>query len=545
VVQVLVYRSLAKRSRAIGGFGMDTTAATTVREAVLDLLRSFGMTTIFGNPGSTELPMYRSFPNDFRYVVGLQETVVVGMADGFAQATRNAALVNLHSAAGVGHAMGNIFTAYKNRTPLVITAGQQARSILPTAPFLFSMQATELPRPYVKWSVEPARAEDVPGAIARAYYLAMQPPRGPTFVSIPVDDWDRHTDPLPARDVSTTVRGAPEKLTLLNEALRQSKNPALVVGSEVDIDGAWELAIRFAERHKTLVWVSPNSHRCSFPESHPLFAGFLPANKEAIVQRLTGHDVVVALGAAVFTYHTEGFGPCLPAGMQLFQLIDDPDAAALLPAGSSIVTSLNLGLADLLDQSVPSGRAMPRGRSKPPRIQPGATVTVDYLMQTVAEVRPPGSIIVEEAPTSRFPMQAHLPIDRSQGFFTCSSGALGHGIPAAIGVALGKPGEQVIGLFGDGSSMYAIQGLWTAGQLQLPIMFVIIRNGRYLALEEFGAHFGLTQTVGTRLPALDFVALARGHGIEGVKVSRPDELEGALRAGLAAGRPTLVEVMVD
>src|SRR5262252_2788182 len=166
----------------------------TVRAAALDLLRAFGITTIFGNPGSTELPLFRDFPKDFRYIVGLQEAVVVGMADGYAQATRNAAFVNLHSAAGVGHAMGNIFTAFRNRTPLVIAAGQQARAILPYEPFLFATEATELPKPYVKWSQEPARGEDVPAAIARAYYTAMQPPCGPTFVSIPVDDWDRNAE---------------------------------------------------------------------------------------------------------------------------------------------------------------------------------------------------------------------------------------------------------------------------------------------------------------------------------------------------------------
>ena len=138
----------------------------TVREAVLQLLRHHGMTTLFGNPGSTELPMFRDFPEDFRYILGLQESVVVGMADGYAQATRNAAVVNLHSAAGVGNAMGTIFTAFKNQTPLILTAGQQARSILPFDPFLYSAQATELAKPYVKWSCEPARAEDVPLAMA-------------------------------------------------------------------------------------------------------------------------------------------------------------------------------------------------------------------------------------------------------------------------------------------------------------------------------------------------------------------------------------------
>ena len=165
--------------------------SATVREAVFCLLREFGLTTVFGNPGSTELPMFRDFPADFRYVLGLQESVVVAMADGFAQARGGAALVNLHSAIGVGHALGSIFTAYRNQTPLVVTAGQQARSILPFEPFLYSEQAANLPRPYVKWSCEPARAEDVPAAVARAFYVAMQPPRGPTFVSVPVDDWDR------------------------------------------------------------------------------------------------------------------------------------------------------------------------------------------------------------------------------------------------------------------------------------------------------------------------------------------------------------------
>ena len=190
-------------------------ALVTVRDATIELLRRLGMTHVFGNPGSTELPMFRDFPEDFRYILGLQEAVVVGMADGYAQATGNAALVNLHSAAGVGNAMGNIFTAFKNRTPLVITAGQQARSILPFDPFLASNQATELPKPYVKWSIEPARAQDVPLALARAYHIAMQEPRGPVLVSIPVDDWDQLTEPVAVHEVAYEVR--PDPVTLARD----------------------------------------------------------------------------------------------------------------------------------------------------------------------------------------------------------------------------------------------------------------------------------------------------------------------------------------
>src|SRR6201989_1817837 len=180
----------------------NSTKPTTVKHATLDLLRAFGITKVFGNPGSTELPFLSDWPDDIDYVLGLHEASVIGMADGYAQATRNAGFANLHLAAGVGNALGNIYNAYRNQTPLVITAGQQARSIMPLQPFLFAERASEFPRPYVKYSVEPARAEDVPAAIARAYYVAMQPPCGPTFVSVPIDDWTKPAQPLEARAVS-------------------------------------------------------------------------------------------------------------------------------------------------------------------------------------------------------------------------------------------------------------------------------------------------------------------------------------------------------
>jgi len=204
----------------------------TVRDATLRLLRSLGITTIFGNPGSTELPLFRDFPPDFRYVLGLQESVVIGMADGFAQATRNASMVNLHSSAGTGHALGNVFAAFKNQTPLVITAGQQARSILPFEPFLFADRPTEFPRPFIKWASEPALAKDVPRAIARAYYEAMTPPCGPTFVSIPIDDWDAEGEEVVTRKIATTNPGDPEAVATLARALVQSEKPALVLERE-------------------------------------------------------------------------------------------------------------------------------------------------------------------------------------------------------------------------------------------------------------------------------------------------------------------------
>jgi benzoylformate decarboxylase len=518
---------------------------TTVRDQVFNLFRVFGTTTIFGNPGSTELPMFRDFPADFRYVLALQEVVAVGMADGYAQATRNAALINLHSATGLGHSLGAVFTAYKNQAPLVIIAGQQARSILPFEPFLFAERATEFPRPYVKWSCEPARAEDVPVAIARAYYTAMQPPRGPTFVSIPVDDWDRGCERVEPRRLGAFMRGDPGLLAEIAEALAACARPVFVVGAAVARDDAWDEVVALAERHHAAVWAAPNSGRNGFPEDHPLFAGFLAADREKIVVSLTGHDLILVLGAPVFTYHVEGFGPHIPQGASLFQLVDDFAVAAWAPVGAAVVTNLKAGVSDLLAGPEPRPRPMPAARSPRPRLS-GPTLTDAYLLQQVALLRPNGSVIVEEAPSSRGAMHDYLPIIDRDGFYTCASGGLGHGLPAAIGIALARPSEKVIALLGDGSAMYAIQGLWTAAQLRLGVTFVIIKNRRYEALVEFGRHFGLQRTVGTGLPDIDFCALAQGQGVKAIAVDRPDMLDQALSSAFANVRePTLVEVAVD
>lgn len=522
----------------------------TVRDATLQFLRSVGLTTVFGNPGSTELPLFLNFPHDFRYVLGLQESVVVGMADGYAQATRNASFVNLHSAAGVGHAMGNIFTAHKNRTPMLITAGQQARSILPFDPFLFSAQATELPKPYVKWSVEPARAQDVPLAIARAYHLAMLPPRGPVLVSIPADDWGVLTLPLAARQVSTQLRPEPALLAQLGDALDASARPAFVIGAAVDRDGAWDAVVALAERHHARVFAAPMSGRCGFPEDHHLFAGFLPAMRERIVDLLAGHDLIVALGAPAFTYHVEGQGPHVPAGATLVQLIDDPAIAAWAPEGLSVVGSIRLGVLDLLARPAPTARPLPPQREPRPPAPPPATgerLSVAHVLQMLDALRDRSSVIVEEAPTARAVMHRHLPIYKSETFYTMCSGGLGHGMPAAVGVALARPDKKVIALIGDGSAMYAIQALWSAAQLKLPITFIILKNRRYAALREFAAVFGYAPedpVAGTELPDLDFVALAAGHGMKGVRVADSDSLRAALSHALEAPQPMLLEVEV-
>ena len=376
---------------------------TTVREAAFAVFAHFGVDAIFGNPGSTELPMLRDLPGGIRYILGLQESVVVAMADGYAQATRRPALVNLHSAAGVGHAMGNIFTAFRNQTPLVITAGQQARSILPYDPFLYSERATELPRPYVKWAIEPARAEDVPLALVRAFQIAMTPPCGPVFVSIPVDDWDRVCTIPEIADVLIGNRPAPDTIALLAEALDTSAAPALVLGAGVARRGGWEAALALAERTGAAVWAAPFAARETFPEDHPQFAGFLPPRRERIVELLALHDTVLVVGAPAFTYHVEGEGPHWPPETALYLVSDDPAHAAALPGGTALIADPKAVLSALAFCVQKADRTPAQARPFDP---PTPAMTDAWLLHRIAALRPVDSLIVEEAPSSRDAMRS-------------------------------------------------------------------------------------------------------------------------------------------
>jgi len=516
----------------------------TVREAVISLFRSFGIDRVFGNPGSTELPMFRDYPKDFKYVLGLQESIVVGMADGYAQATRNAAVVNLHSAVGAGHAAGNIFTAFKNQTPLVITAGQQARSILPFEPFLYAQQASEFPMPYVKWSCEPARAEDVPLAMARAYYTAMQAPQGPTFVSVPIDDWDCYCDAPDARAISQQIQGEMQLLEKVAKALNNAQKPAFVVGAGVGREDAWDEIISLAQTHNSLVYASPMSARNSFPEDHALFAGFLAASRQEIVKALNGHDVIIVLGAPAFTYHVEGSGPHIPEGSELFQIVDNANTAAWSPVGTAVISSMKPALQFLNAKAAPKPRAVPDPRLAA-AVLDGKPFNDKYVLQQLAKLRKPDSIIVEEAPSCRGPMHDYLPILERDTFYTCASGGLGHGLPAAVGVAMARPKDKVIALLGDGSAMFAIQGLWSAVNQNLPITFIIINNASYAALKMFGRIFDLDEVVGSNLGGIDFVSVGQGMGCDGARVDNPQDLDEAISTAINASGPYVLEVVVE
>ncbi|SFL71714.1 benzoylformate decarboxylase [Bradyrhizobium sp. NFR13] len=525
-----------------------TTATRTpvsVKDATLNLLRGFGITKVFGNPGSTELPFLSDWPDDIDYVLGLQEASVIGMADGYAQATRNAAFVNLHSAAGVGHALGNIYTAHRNQTPMVITAGQQARSILPLQAFLYAERASEFPRPYVKYSVEPARAEDVPAAIARAYYVAMQPPCGPTFVSVPIDDWTHQAQPLEARHVSRELGPDPQAMQELVAALGNSRNPALIVGPGIDRAEAVDLMVSVAEKTKAAVWVSPFSARCSFPERHPQFCGFLHASPAQLSDALKDHDLVVVIGAPVFTFHVEGHAAIFDGDTTIFQITDDADSAAVAPIGTSIIATMKPALTLLLGLLPDTKRTVAKGRILPPPPVASDPIPIDYLLHTLSRAMPSDAMLVEEAPSHRPAMQKYLPMRGANSFYTMTSGGLGHSLPASVGMALGYPDRRTVCLIGDGSAMYSIQALWTAAQRKLPLTVVVINNSGYGAMRSFSQVMQVRNVPGLDLPGLDFVKLAEGMGAHAVRIEKSSELAGAFARSLQHPGVSLVEVIVD
>jgi benzoylformate decarboxylase len=522
-----------------------TSKSVSVRDATFGLLRAFGIKKVFGNPGSTELPFLADWPSDIDYVLGLQEASVIGMADGYAQATRNAGFVNLHSGAGVGNALGNIYTAHRNQTPLVITAGQQARSILPLQAFLQAERASEFPRPYVKYSVEPARPEDVPAAIARAYYTAMQPPCGPTFVSVPIDDWTHATSPLEARQLSRELGPDPSSMKALAAAIAESKRPAFVVGPGVDRAQAVDLMVKVAEKAKAAVWVSPFSARCSFPERHPQFAGFLHASPGQLSDALREHDLVVVVGAPVFTFHVEGHAAIFDGVTAIFQITDDPTAAAVTPRGTSIIATMKPALTMLLDLLPATKRAAPAGRTLPPAPKGGDPIPVEYLLHTLANAIPGNAVLVEEAPSHRPAMQKFMPMRGQDSFYTMASGGLGWSLPAAVGIALGRGDVRTVCLIGDGSAMYSIQALWTAAQRKLPLTIVVINNSGYGAMRSFSQVMQVRNVPGLDILGLDFVKLAQGHGCDAVRVAKSSELATALKHALSHDGASLVEVMVD
>jgi len=523
----------------------------TVREATYALLRQLGLTTIFGNPGSTEEPFLRDFPSDFTYVLGLQEASVMAMADGYAQGTGRPAMVNLHTGAGIGNAMNSLICAFMNKTPLLVTAGQQTREMLLLEPYLTNVQAVEMPRTVVKWSYEPVRAADVPAAFMRAYATAVQPPTGPVFLSLPMDDWEKPAlGSAIVRTQSQRMGPDPARLQEFADQISQAKSPVIVIGAGLDRADGWDVGQQLAEKLKVPVWAPPETERAAFPEDHPLFQGFLPFAIAPLGEKLRGHDLVVVVGAPVFRYYPNVPGDYLPEGTRLLHITDDPAEAARAPVGDSLLADSRLAVEGLLELVRPGqyppvpARVVERMLPDPP----AAVLTPAEVFAILRTNRPDDAVMLLESTSNIAEFHKWVPITRPHSFFLFASGGLGWALPAAVGHALAERdtgrNRPVLAVLGDGATNYSIQALYTAAQHQLPVVFLVLCNREYGILKAFADQQNTHGVPGLDLPDLDFVALAVGYGCDAFRISTSDALAQALQEALRRPGPTVLEIPI-
>ena len=542
----------------------------TVRDVTFELLRELEITTVFGNPGSTEETFLQDFPEDFQYIQTLHESSAVGMADGYAQAQRKVALVNVHTSAGLSNAMSNILSASMNKTPLIITAGNQTREMLLMEPWLTNVEPEVLPKPWVKWSYQPVRAEDVPAAFMRAYAIATQPPAGPVFLSIPLDDWNQpFTQVKPVvRTVASRIAADPERLNEFAQAFNSAKNPVLILGSSIARGEGWQDAIHLAEKLNVPVWAAPASERPPFPETHPLYAGNLPFAIQPLAEKLQGHDVALIIGAPVFRYYPYVAGEYLPQGLKLLHITDDPNESGRAPVGDSLLADAVLALQALYpllnerEQHQQTGiidgqsnlskqttlSESNQQNSNGSEAQDNSPLSALSVFQTLREIAPANTVLVEESPSNLADLHRAWPIDQPDSFYTFASGSLGWNLPASVGIALAeqksKRDRLVLTVIGDGSLQYSIQALWNAAQLNLPMIFVVLRNYQYGILKSFAVLEETPNVPGLDLPGLDIVSLAKGYGCQGIYAQTLDEIKQAFQQAIKSKQPTVIEIPI-
>jgi benzoylformate decarboxylase len=459
--------------------------------------------------------------------------------------------VNLHTAPGVGNAMGAIFNAQANKAPLLVTAGQQVRAQMTMQANLTNREAIRLPHPVVKWSYEVPRAADTVHALARGIHLASLPPRGPVFVSVPMDDWTVEADPEGApRAIARRVRGAagadPELVRSLADRLDAARSPVMIAGPGIDAGGAWDAAVALAERQRlpVLATPAPGGGRIGFPEGHPLFQGILPPALGPVAETLEGRDLVLVVGSSVFPYYPYIPGPLLPEGTTLVQLTDDPEEAARAPMGEAIVADIRLTLEALLDLVGEADRAEPEPLPDPVAGEESDPITPTMVHHTLAGVFPEGGIVVLESPSSTLALRNQLRLSAPGSYFFGAGGGLGFGLAAAVGVQLAQPQRQVVCVVGEGSAQYAIAALWTAVAYEVPLTVLVLRNEEYSILKWFAGLEEVVGAPGLDLPALNTAEIARGYGVSAKRVGSRDELREALQSALASEKPELVEVSV-
>jgi benzoylformate decarboxylase len=545
----------------------------TGRQAFIKLLLDEGVTHLFGNPGTTELAIMEAVPQfpELTYVLGLQESIVVGMADGFARASNQLVACNLHCAPGLGHAMGAIYNAKFSGSPLLITAGQYEVGYGLQEPLLYE-PLVPIAAPLVKWAFEVTRIEDLPRVIRRAAKIARTPPMGPVFISLPGSVLDEEAEiefGFPTL-VDAGMRPSDRALDDLAQKLLTAKKPVIVAGREIANADMFAEACELAELLGAAVYQESVPYNARYPSSHPTCMGDLTRNQKKVRQTLEQYDFLLCLGADLLRMSPMSTVEPLPPEMPVMHITErewelgknystatavradiKETLLALLPVLRRMRTAeqakqAQARLADLAIRNWSANRAKTRAE-----VQSSASTTpIDqrYLVSQLVDALPKDVIVVDETLTAAPAISAMLPMDDPQAYYGLASGGLGFGMAGAVGVALAQPTRPVVATIGDGSAMYSIQSLWTAAHLKLNITYVIINNRSYRIIKErLLAMRGTDDFVAMDMdnPAIDFAGVAKSMGMPSQVVTDPTKLADVLKAAMASGGPNLVEVIVS
>ena len=496
------------------------------------------------------MPFLAGLPEDIRFVLALHEGSVVGLASGYAIGRGEPALCLLHTTAGLGNAVGALATARVNRAPLVVVVGQQDRRHAVFEPFLTGRLAG-LAGEYPVWFEQPLRAQEVPGAIERAATEAAAR-RGPALVVVPMDDWlepalEDREDAAAAR----VVRAAgvdPEQLEPLAALLAEASAPAFVAGAGNDSAEGWAALVELAERLSAPVFQESFGARAGFPQDHRHFAGVLPADRPRLRERLAQHDVVVAVGAPVFRQSPYAEGRFTAEGTRLAIVSDDPAEVNRAPVEIGVLAPPAAVCRELARRVPPRDAEPPPQFEPPPAPEPAQPLTASHVLAALAERLPSNAVVVEEAPVDRPELHERLLAREPLGFLSAAMGGLGFGIPGATGVRMALPNRPVVGVIGDGSALYGIQGLWSAAHYGVGVLFVILSNGGYAIMDRLAERRGLPAPW-PGFDEVDISQLALGLGCPSRRITSHDELIASLDEVIPTladrAEPLLLDVVIE
>ncbi|PON16411.1 hypothetical protein C2W62_18630 [Candidatus Entotheonella serta] len=547
------------------------------RQAIMEIFRAEGVDHIFGNPGTTELgfmDILQDYP-DIRYIVCLHESIALGAAQMYANASGKTGVVNLHVAPGLGNALGALYNAAIGKMPLIVTAGQQDSRMVVREPVL-SYDLVAMAKPLAKWSVQLQHVDEIPTIFHRAFKVAQDPPRGPVFIAIPGNIIDAEAD---LQLVSPTVsfrknRPDPEGVQAAAALLAKAQQPAIICGDGVQAAQAQDELVHMAELLGANVWNTLLTGALGFPNMHPHFRGALPAEHSAIRQTLSGTDVVLAVGVDLFDEVFYSEGPALPDGCSLVQIDNSSwEIGKNMPADVGLLADPKLALQEVAEVVVPqlddatqraaaqrretmqTQKAQERERQKQ-RAERGwdsVPIAPPRLFATLSECLPGNAVIYNEAITAETDMTRTIPLEQNR-LFGNHGGGIGQGLPGAIGVKLAHPDRPVIAMVGDGSAMYTIQSLWSAARHKIPVIYIILSNRSYCVLKFNMNRYRRQLDIPSGRPypfmdfddpPLDFVQIAQGMGVASQRVSQPGDIEAAVQAALAANAPYLLEVVTE